>query len=375
MLSLPVLSKMSCQNTEQMSCTEAEKKFWKTPELVEKIFPFLDLQSTLSLAQAHELTRKILEGSFVWKKLLKRSCLSDGVVFWAAGEIAGTLKEKLEVVKHLTAILKLMEDYEANLLDLLHTICKRGPPDVESRSYHGVVKLGCPCRPDPHLVLFSDFLLLEEVEGAFVTTEQTVETISKGGILEESSMSALSSRMSRQQKKVTSLSFSCVELGCKEGAEALKTLMQVGPEITEPYLEIAVPKAIGTEGWKALVEGMKLQPSLRLNCFIVLKDALDEAKKEDVRVIWEAVVDPSGRVSVDLDLEGLHGQPGDTFEEVEKTEGEAGWTRLAQILDLSKAEWLAQLKSKGGDGGEDEGGAEAEQEEEEGEDGLEDDDV
>ena len=284
-------------------------------------------------------------------------------------------------MKHLTAILKLMEDYKSNLLDLLHTICKRGPPDVESRSYHGFVKLGCPCQPDPHLVLFSDFLLLEEVEGAFVTTEQTVETISKGGILEEPSMSALSSRMSRQQKKVTSLSFSCVELGCKEGAEAFKTLMQVGPEITEPYLEIAVPKAIGTEGWKALVEGMKLQPSLRLNWFIVLKDALDEATKEDVRVIWEAVVDPSGRVSVDLDLEGLHGQPGDTFEEVEKTEGEAGWTRLAQIMDLGKAEWVAQLESRGGDGGEDEDEVEAEQEEEEGgeeeedEDALEDEDV
>ena len=92
-------------------------------------------------------------------------------------------------------------------------------------------------------------------------------------------------------------------------------------------------------------------------------------------MIWDAVVDPSGRVSVDLDLEGLHGQPGGTFEEVEKTEGEAGWTRLAQIMDLSKAEWVAQLESKGGDGGEDEGGAEAEQEEEEDEDALEDEDV
>ena len=98
-------------------------------------------------------------------------------------------------------------------------------------------------------------------------------------------------------------------------------------------------------------------------------------------MIWDAVVDPSGRVSVDLDLEGLHGQPGGTFEEVEKTEGEAGWTRLAQIMDLSKAEWVAQLESRGRGGGEDEGGVEAEREgeeggeEEEGEDALEDDDV
>ena len=81
------------------------------------------------------------------------------------------------------------------------------------------------------------------------------------------------------------------------------------------------------------MEGMKLQPSMRLNWFIVLKDLLDEAKKEDLRVIWDAVLSSSGQVSVDLDLDG------ETYEEVEKTEeGETGWTRLAQIMDLSKGE-------------------------------------
>ena len=71
----------------------------------------------------------------------------------------------------------------------------------------------------------------------------------------------------------------------------------------------------------------------------LLKDDLDEAKKEDIRVMWDAVK-PSGWVCVELDPKKYN------HEEVEKTEGEAGWTRLrlTQIMEMSKEEWAAQFE-------------------------------
>ena len=52
---------------------ETEPKFLMIPEMVAKLLPFLDLKSTLCLAQTHKKTRNVLEGALVFKKLLKRN--------------------------------------------------------------------------------------------------------------------------------------------------------------------------------------------------------------------------------------------------------------------------------------------------------------
>ena len=49
----------------------AEKKFWKTPELVEELLDFLDLDSIKQLAKNHGLTKEILGKEVVWQKILK----------------------------------------------------------------------------------------------------------------------------------------------------------------------------------------------------------------------------------------------------------------------------------------------------------------
>ena len=53
--------------------SEAEAKFWQMPELIEGLLLYLDPMSTLRLAQAHEKTQNILQGSRVWNNLIKRS--------------------------------------------------------------------------------------------------------------------------------------------------------------------------------------------------------------------------------------------------------------------------------------------------------------
>ena len=82
-------------------------------------------------------------------------------------------------------------------------------------------------------------------------------------------MSALASRLARQQEKLTFLNLPSVDLESKESAEAFKNLIQTSLEVT--LASIHVLKAIRGSGWKVLVEGVRLHPGLRLDNFTVLK--------------------------------------------------------------------------------------------------------
>ena len=91
--------------------SEAEQKFWQTPEVIEELLKFLDLESTLRLARTHKMTQSILQGNWAWKNLIKRTHPLN----------------RVDKVDHLVEILKLMEDTRDNVLDLLDAICKSNP--------------------------------------------------------------------------------------------------------------------------------------------------------------------------------------------------------------------------------------------------------
>ena len=321
---------------------EAARKFWETPVLVNKLLlPYLDLESTLHLAQVHELTRDILQGSIAWNKLIRRTRLQEG---GALHRNPGLLEEKMEVVRHLVDILKLMKNRKANMLDLLDTICNKRFEGAHA----GRVTLSCPNHPDSHRPdLFGDFLLLEAIEGAFGTSEQKAISSADFYELREPALSALSSRLARQQEKLTRLWFVCLQVDTKESAEAFKTLMEATSEVTmhEEDCGIEVLRAIGGEGWKALAEGVRLHPGVRPTFVTVLKDDLDEASKEDIRVVWDALK-TDGHFSV-VDPSQLDGQ---TVRKEE--EGEDGWTRLTEVMEMSKEEWAAQVEAQDEDDGE-----------------------
>ena len=57
-----------------MPGSEAERKFWRSPELVEGLLHFLDPTSLLQLGQAHQLTIGILQGTYNWSRFIRRSC-------------------------------------------------------------------------------------------------------------------------------------------------------------------------------------------------------------------------------------------------------------------------------------------------------------
>ena len=77
------------------------------------------------------------------------------------------------------------------------------------------VEMGCPHHQlHSHSISLMGFELLEKVEKAFETTVQSVESISLGpqGRSDVRIKSALASRMSRQQQKLTSLNLKSVSI-------------------------------------------------------------------------------------------------------------------------------------------------------------------
>ena len=226
----------------------AEMKFWRTPELVENLLPHLNLKSTLALAQSHEMTRSLLQGTSIWNKLIRRNCPfavkvkpSDLPNPDLRLSIPPEMQVKIAVVKSLVEILKLMEDPEGILLlDLLDVICERFATDDlfiqnSNKRSHTHVSMGCPRHPDGHFIPLSAFLLLEEVEAAFGTTLQSLESVT-GGTLIGPTQLTVSSRITRQKGLgiATTLSNIEFEVKCRESVNAFKNLMQLRPVLTQP---------------------------------------------------------------------------------------------------------------------------------------------
>ena len=53
-----------------------ENKFWRSPDLVAQLMPFLDVASTLALATVQPLVVDLIQRRFIWKDLIRRSAIS-----------------------------------------------------------------------------------------------------------------------------------------------------------------------------------------------------------------------------------------------------------------------------------------------------------
>ena len=109
---------------------------------------------------------------------------------------------------------------------------------------------------------------------------------------------------------------------------------------------------------------MRLHPGLLLKYVFVTKDALDEASKEDMRVLWDALK-TDGEFEVGLLEEDDTVRR--TGEIVSKEEGEDDWTRLTEIMEMNKEEWIVRFEAEAEEEeeGEDESEEESESDEEE----------
>ena len=192
---------MRFEFNRKMEQSEAEHRFLKLPELIERLISLLNPFTTLRLLQSGVVDKETLQKSLslkAWTKLVRKSSYIH-----------------LDNVSHLVKILKLLklEEPSTFLLPLLDQICKSGP----SHPNESEVQVICPCSSEPHLITPEAFLILEEVEGAFGTREQSIKTIltcntlfrgerynpSVFGIaFSEAFLSATCSRLSRQREIV-----------------------------------------------------------------------------------------------------------------------------------------------------------------------------
>ena len=211
-------------------------------------------------------------------------------------------------------ILKRMKNQKAPLLDLLDLILEQGP----APAYGLAVEMGCPRHPGSHLIRFEDFQLLEKIEGALGTAEQTVRSVNFGWMEEP----ALSARISRQQEKVAVFHAWRIMISSMEGAEAWKTIMEACEEY-KPIGCVQVLRGVGEEGWDC---HRKKRTGRGL-----------EGQKDHLRDIWDAI-------SEYFLLEG------DAIRSLifDKSDGGAGWRRLEQFVDMSKEEFDAWFGSRFG---------------------------
>ena len=111
-----------------------ENRFWRSPDLVAQLIPFLDVASTLALATVQPLVLNLIQRRFIWKNLIRRSPISDYDI-WGR-------EERNKHVTQLVEILKLVEDSEP-LLDLLHAISK----EYECTAITNSVQVSCIVHP------------------------------------------------------------------------------------------------------------------------------------------------------------------------------------------------------------------------------------
>ena len=185
---------------------DAQQKFWSNQDLVEKLLPFLDAQSTLCLVQSEfSCTLDILQDSenpSIWIKLIGRSLTGINEIegFGALFNVGrATFEEKREQVVPLIAILKLMKDANPHILNLLEAIIQKYQDDLGI----GVIQMTCPCTTELHSVNLLGFLLLEEVELAFGSAQQEIRSLEQLHRMDGPCLAAMASRESRQQGKMT----------------------------------------------------------------------------------------------------------------------------------------------------------------------------
>ena len=109
--------------------------------------------------------------------------------------------------------------------------------------------------------------------------------------LEEPWLSAIASRVSRQQKKMTKMMTSLgVKLSTKESSEALLTLLQnsVSVELL-PLGRLEVSGNLEVNGWAALAKALSLAPpGGGVKEVHAPDDSLREGRRGDLRTVWES---------------------------------------------------------------------------------------
>ena len=324
-----------------MAMSDAERKFWLTPELVEMLLLYLNSDSAAGLATLYPLVAQLYQRESVWKNLVRKSiCVYQDLQPETFEQLRGRVQD-------LVKILEEMDCPKPLLLELLDAICKITPSAEGSAELK--IKLKCP-RHISHSVSVRGFLLLEQVEQNFGTAELQVEEIRSDslgmpplGELVDPLFSALSSRASRQRiDRLFTVLFFCFT---RDQAETFHALLQNCQSVHVSKLIIYA--GVGQEGWSAIAKGVRLHPlgfTLRTR-----RDAMLESTREDLRTIWDAQADGDFGEWVVLAPPGIRVSryPGYKVDLRLAPGREQDWAKLQQLLDETQQQETGEDKGPG----------------------------
>ena len=329
---------------------KASRKFWRSPELMEMLIRFLDAATIEELGKAHEPIVEVLQGGLVWDKLIKKTCPrgeSWDRTYFGHSDPYEWLKSKAEVkkadIQPLMNLLTMMEEPEHQIDKLLDLICTRFPID-NSRRYSlldaedklvrkpEAVEVVFTRDLKSHMVSALGFLVLEEVEATLGSSQQTVHWLGLRD-LEGILISSLATRILRQPGQLIKIELLEIELGMLQDAENLLVVLKHCEVLTTPLVGIfeSNSRHMCAEAWAVLAKALELHPGK----FAIssTRSALLKGKREDLKVIWEAVR------SVEMTYSQAFISQGEV--QIEKEEG---WDRVEELLDMSEDQWKAEAQ-------------------------------
>ena len=246
--------------------TEAGKKFWQTPELVDKLLLMLDVQSMLSLAEVQPLAVRILQaGSQPWNKLIREALDNPFIPYVHGGQTFE--RQKTLVQRIASTILAKMESPRPLLMELLDLICVKynteERPIRQSYPFYQREPLrfqvSCPLHVS-HTVSGYGFILLEACEGTLGSAEQHLLSIlesDRSSHLSDFQLPSVSSRLSRQGRTMERIQFSELRLRNKDVIDTWLHVLQ-NCDQAHGLRYVLVYDDIGTGGWEALAKALRL---------------------------------------------------------------------------------------------------------------------
>ena len=195
-------------------------------------------------------TLNVMEGGWVWNKFIARICPYDE----DDNECVKEPEKKLDVIKNLVEILKLVEDPKVLLTDLLELICERC--SSKKPHYGPWVSVVCCRHSEPHVLPL------------------VCQTY--------------------------------IDLKDREDVELFKVFMQFQPGV-DLGLKLKVTGPIGGDGWAVLALALEIPPHVNIK-IVTSKADLDQGGKEDMRKIWNVIrliviVKQIGGWALDVDKE------------------------------------------------------------------------
>ena len=315
------------------------EKVLSIPELVEKQISYLDINSIASLAEVQPMIIKILERGTIWNNLKRRSCQGWKVVNCQEEDLERVFEEKRREIGNLGKMMKKMKDPHLFLRGLLHDIIHEG-------TNQGITMVELNCRRCPnspttesttHKAWEWHFLLLEEVEGAFGSVSQEIETIKMNPLqgkrlgMRRSWLLAVSSRARLQQSMISVVDI--IKFSCSDLVEA-QVLLDLAENCRELKMrELKIDGDVGRKGWTALAKALDLHPTCCLWAVVSSSGAMLQARREDLRSIWEHLYNDS---RAQWTLTGFPKGPAPFSKRGTDEDREIEWNELVTLLETKK---------------------------------------